>query len=47
MKDDSAKEDFEEADDLGDIDSIDDSLDNEAHKKQKSWVGTSALLKLG
>ena len=29
MKDDSAKEDFEEADDLGDIDSIDDSLDNE------------------
>ena len=29
MKDDSAKEDFEEADDLGDIDSIDDSLDTE------------------
>ena len=30
MKDDSAKEDFEEADDLGDIDAIDDRLDNEA-----------------
>ena len=29
MKDDTAKEDFEEADDLGDIDAIDDSLDNE------------------
>jgi len=29
MKDDSAKEDFEEADDLGDIDAFDDSLDNE------------------
>ena len=29
MKDDPAKEDFEEADDLGDIDAIDDSLDNE------------------
>jgi len=29
MKDDAAKEDFEEADDLGDIDAIDDSLDNE------------------
>ena len=28
MKDDAAKEDFEEADDLGDIDAIDDSLDN-------------------
>jgi len=30
MKDDPAKEDFEEADDLGDIDAIDDRLDNEA-----------------
>ena len=29
MKDDAAKEDFEEADDLGDIDAIGDSLDNE------------------
>ena len=29
MKDDAAKEDFEGADDLGDIDAIDDSLDNE------------------
>ena len=29
MKDDTAKEDFEEADDLGDIDAIDDRLDNE------------------
>ena len=29
MKDDAAKEDFEEADDLGDIDAIDDRLDNE------------------
>ena len=29
MEDDAAKEDFEEADDLGDIDAIDDSLDNE------------------
>jgi len=29
MKDDAAKEDFEDADDLGDIDAIDDSLDNE------------------
>jgi len=29
MKDDPAKEDFEEADDLGDIDAFDDSLDNE------------------
>ena len=29
MKDDPAKEDFEEADDLGDIDAIDDRLDNE------------------
>ena len=29
MKDDAAKEDFEEADDLGDIDAIDDTLDNE------------------
>ena len=29
MKDDPAKEDFEEADDLGDIDAIDDSLNNE------------------
>jgi len=29
MKDDAAKEDFEEADDLGDIDAIDDSLDDE------------------
>ncbi len=29
MKDDAAKEDFEEVDDLGDIDAIDDSLDNE------------------
>ena len=29
MNDDSAKEDFEEADDLSDIDAIDDSLDNE------------------
>ena len=29
MKDDSAKEDFEEADDLGDTDAIDDNLDNE------------------
>ena len=29
MKDDPAKEDFEEVDDLGDIDAIDDSLDNE------------------
>ena len=29
MKDDTAKEDFEGADDLGDIDAIDDSLDNE------------------
>ena len=29
MKDDAAKEDFEEEDDLGDIDAIDDSLDNE------------------
>ena len=29
MKDDAAKEDFEEADDLGDIDAIDYSLDNE------------------
>ena len=29
MKDDAAKEDFEEADDLGDIDAIDVSLDNE------------------
>ena len=30
MKDDPAKEDFEEADDLGDIDAIDDRLDNES-----------------
>ena len=30
MKDDPAKEDFEEADDLGDLDAIDDRLDNEA-----------------
>ena len=30
MKDDPAKEDFEEADDLGDSDAIDDRLDNEA-----------------
>ena len=30
MEDDPAKEDFEEADDLGDIDAIDDRLDNEA-----------------
>ena len=30
MKDDPAKENFEEADDLGDIDAIDDRLDNEA-----------------
>ena len=30
MKDDPEKEDFEEADDLGDIDAIDDRLDNEA-----------------
>jgi flagellar motor switch protein FliN/FliY len=30
MKDDPAKKDFEEADDLGDIDAIDDRLDNEA-----------------
>ena len=30
MKDDPAKEDFEETDDLGDIDAIDDRLDNEA-----------------
>jgi flagellar motor switch protein FliN/FliY len=29
MKDDAAEEDFEEADDLGDIDAIDDTLDNE------------------
>ena len=29
MKDDPAKKDFEEADDLGDIDAIDDRLDNE------------------
>ena len=29
MKDDAAKEDFEEADDLGDIDAIDDSLGDE------------------
>ena len=29
MKDDPAKEDFEEADDLGDSDAIDDRLDNE------------------
>ena len=29
MKDDTAKEDFEEADDLSDIDAIDDRLDNE------------------
>jgi len=29
MKDDPTKEDFEEADDLGDIDAIDDRLDNE------------------
>ena len=29
MKDDTAKEDFEEVDDLGDIDAIDDRLDNE------------------
>ena len=29
MKDDPAKEDFEGTDDLGDIDAIDDSLDNE------------------
>ena len=29
MKDDAAKEDFEEADDLDDIDPIDDTLDNE------------------
>ena len=30
MKDDPAKEDFEGADDIGDIDAIDDRLDNEA-----------------
>lgn len=30
MKDDPAKENFEEADDLGDNDAIDDRLDNEA-----------------
>ena len=30
MEDDAAKEDFEEADDLGDIDAIDDRLANEA-----------------
>ena len=29
MKDAAAKEDFEEADDLGDLDAIDDRLDNE------------------
>ena len=29
MKDDAAKEDFKEVDDLGDIDAIDDSLDDE------------------
>ena len=29
MKDEAAKEDFEEADDLGDTDAIDDNLDNE------------------
>ena len=30
MKDDPVKEDFEEADNLGDVDAIDDRLDNEA-----------------
>lgn len=44
MKDDPAKEDFEEADDLGDIDAIDDRLDNEATSPASS--GKSANLDL-
>ena len=44
MKDDPAKEDFEEADDLGDIDAIDDSLDNEATPPPQS--GKTANLDL-
>ena len=38
MKDDPAKEDFEEADDLGDIDAIDDRLDNEATTPSPSGI---------
>jgi len=41
MKDDAAKEDFEEADDLGDIDAIDDSLDNEEATSVSSDKTTS------
>ena len=44
MKDDPAKEDFEEADDLGDIDAIDDRLDNEATTPRPS--GKTANLDL-
>ena len=44
MKDDPAKEDFEEADDLGDIDAINDSLDNEATPPPQS--GKTANLDL-
>ena len=41
MEDDAAKEDFEEADDLGDIDAIDDSLDNEETTPVPSYKTTS------
>ena len=44
MKDDAAKEDFEEADDLGDIDAIDDSLDNEETTPVPSDKTTSLAL---
>ena len=44
MEDDPAKEDFEEADDLGDIDAIDDRLDNEATTPRPS--GKTANLDL-
>ena len=44
MKDDAAKEDFEEADDLCDIDAIDDSLDNEETTPVPSDKTTSLAL---
>lgn len=43
MKDDPAKEDFEEADDLGDIDAIDDRLDNEATTPPRRAVKPQTL----